>query len=127
MCTQIISLIYGGDFSLFKPKDVKFGHEEYELKILMRQFQYFGPFPAKYEEIADPETVQVILYLMEQIPQHKLTSFHRTTRREVSKEDNDFICKIMKLDPRDRPSAKELLQDEWFSEDMAHQDRASDQ
>ena len=78
----------------------------YELKILMRQFQYFGPFPAKYEEIADEETVAVILYLMDQIPQLKLTHFHRTTEREVSKKDKVFICKIMKMDPRDRPSAK---------------------
>ena len=33
------------------------------------------------------------------------------------KEDRTFICKIMKLDSRDRPTAQELLQDEWFQED----------
>jgi serine/threonine protein kinase len=34
---------------------------------------------------------------------------------EITKEGRDFICRIMKLDPRDRPSARELLQDEWFT------------
>lgn len=34
---------------------------------------------------------------------------------ELSKEDRDFIVKMMKLDPRDRLTAKELLQDEWFT------------
>jgi len=107
--SQLISLIYGGDLNLSRPRDVPFGHEEYELKILMRQTQYLGPFPAKYEEIIDQETVAVILYLGEQIPKSKLTQFHRTTEREVSKEDKEFIGKIMKLDPRDRHSVKELL------------------
>jgi serine/threonine protein kinase len=112
-------LIYGDEFNLFRLRDVHFGHDEYELKILMRQFQYFGPFPAKYEELADEETVAVILYLMEQIPQSELAPFHRTTEREVSPEDKEFIGKILKMDPRDRPSAKELLQDPWFEEDAS--------
>lgn len=64
---QIISLIYGGDFHLFRPLDAHFGDE-----------------------------------------------FRRISQEEIVKEDNDFICKIMKLDPRDRPLAKELLSDEWF-------------
>ena len=33
---------------------------------------------------------------------------------ELSQKDKDFLLGIMKLDPRDRPTAKELLQDEWF-------------
>jgi hypothetical protein len=38
--------------------------------------------------------------------------FHRTTQREVCKKDNQFIGKIMMMDWRDRPTAKELLEDE---------------
>lgn len=34
---------------------------------------------------------------------------------ELSKADRSFLCRIMKLDPRDRPTAKELLMDEWFN------------
>ncbi|KAL9102619.1 MAG: hypothetical protein Q9163_002263 [Psora crenata] len=33
---------------------------------------------------------------------------------ELLKEDRDFIMRMMKLDPRDRPTAKDLLQDGWF-------------
>lgn len=29
---------------------------------------------------------------------------------EIAKEDREFISKLMQLDPRDRPSAKVLLQ-----------------
>jgi serine/threonine protein kinase len=83
----------------------------------MRQFQFFGPFPPKYEEIADEDTVDVIIWLMEQIPRNKMTSFHRISDKEVCKKDNEFIRGIMKLDPRDRPTAGELLEHEWFQED----------
>jgi hypothetical protein len=79
--------------------------------------EFFGPFPAKYAEIADPETVQCILWIMEQIPREKMTEFSRMTLREVSKRDNVFISKMMKLDWRDRPTAAELLGDEWWDDD----------
>jgi hypothetical protein len=54
--SQPISLIYGGDFNLFRPKKVPYGHEEYGQEALKRQFQYFGPFPGKYEQISSSET-----------------------------------------------------------------------
>jgi hypothetical protein len=38
---------------------------------------------------------------------------------ELVKEDRLFFLKFMKLDPRDRPSARELLEDEWFMEESA--------
>ena len=114
---QLISLIYGGNFNLFRPYTVSSGHEEYGLEVLKRQFRYFGPFPAKYEEIASPETIVAILYLMEEIPQSQTTPFHRTTEKEVCKKDKEFTGKIMMLDWRDRPTAGELLENEWFKED----------
>jgi hypothetical protein len=49
---------------------------------------------------------------MQEIPQAKTTSFSRITEREIVKKDKDFIRKIMKLDWRDRPTARELLEDE---------------
>jgi hypothetical protein len=85
--------------------------------VLKRQFRYFGPFPAKYEEISSPETVAAILYLMQEIPKSQTTPFHRTTEKEVCKKDNEFISKILMMDWRDRPTAKELLDDVWFTED----------
>lgn len=93
---------------------MKRGDEEYLLGVVEDQFEYFGPFPAKFAEIADPNTVQSILYIMQNIPKEKTTPFTRTTQREVSKRDNIFVSKMMKLDWRDRPTAKELLEDEWW-------------
>ena len=88
------------------------------MEVLKRQFRYFGPFPPKYEEIASPETVTAILYLMQEIPKSQTTPFHRTTEREVGVKDKEFIGKIMMMDWRDRPTAKELLEDEWFEEEV---------
>ena len=111
---RIISLIYGGNFNLFRPCTVSIGHAEYGLEVLKRQIQYFGPFSARYEDISSPETITAIVYLMYEIPQSWTTPFSRTTEREVCYEDKKFIEKTMMLDWRDRPSAGDLLDDEWF-------------
>lgn len=58
-----------------------------------------------------------ILYLMQEIPQSRTTPFSKTTEREVGKKDKEFIGKIMRMDWRDRPTARELSGDEWFEED----------
>jgi serine/threonine protein kinase len=113
---MLISLIYGGTFNLFRPRTVSYGHEEYGLEVLKRQFQYFGPFPAKYREIGDDMIVQTMLYLMHEIPPEKMTHFYRTTEREVCEKDKEFVGKIMMMDWRDRPTAKQLLEDDWFKD-----------
>lgn len=80
---------------------------------MKEQYRFFGPWPPKIQEIVDEETFTSILYIMSIIPPEKMTHFQE---REVVKKDKDFILKIMKMDCRDRPTAKELLQDEWFRE-----------
>jgi hypothetical protein len=35
--------------------------------------------------------------------------------KELTAEDKAFVLKIMKLDPRDRPSARQLLEDKRFA------------
>jgi hypothetical protein len=87
--------------------------------VVQEQFKYFGPFPASITEIYDTETVQSILMIMEMNPKEKMIYFSRITTREVSKKDNIFISKIMKMDWRDRPTAEELLEDEWWNDDTA--------
>ena len=42
--------------------------------------------------------------------------FQFLTDEEITIEDKKVLLKVMKLDPRDRPTAKELLRDEWFQE-----------
>jgi hypothetical protein len=54
---------------------------------------------------------------MREIPAEKLTPFSHTTEREVIKKDRVFIGKMMKLDWRDRPTAKELLEDDWWNDE----------
>ncbi|KAI0909699.1 STE/STE20 protein kinase [Ustulina deusta] len=112
--TVVISLLYGGDFNIFRPKDVRYGDETYNLEVVKSQFRYFGPFPAKVREIFNDETLTSIVYLMEMVPPETMTPFRFVTEREMAKEDKDFVLKIMQMDWRDRPTAKELLRDEWF-------------
>ena len=49
----------------------------------------------------------------------KRTPFEMASSKETAKEDREFISKLMQLDPRDRPSAKVLLQDPWLAEGTA--------
>jgi serine/threonine protein kinase len=109
----LLTLLYGGNFFLFKP-EVPAEHEDYDLKILQRQCEFFGPFPVTYPEICPREILNFLAYIMQNIPPEKKKPFGRISEKEVSKEDKEFILRIMKLDPRDRPSAAELLQDKWF-------------
>lgn len=51
---------------------------------------------------------------MDSVPPVDVKPFANASKEEISAEDKEFILKIMKLDPRDRPSAKQLLGDEWF-------------
>lgn len=111
---KLISLIYGGDFNIFQPQDASYDDENYRVEIVESQFRFFGPFPAKYQEIASEETLTSVLHLMHLNPPSKMTPFDTVTEREVTKEDKEFILKIMHMDWRDRPTARELLQDEWF-------------
>jgi hypothetical protein len=112
----MIALIYGGDFNLVRQKVVPFGHEEYDLEILKQQFRYFGPFPENIGQAVSEETAAVILYLMREIPFSQVGLFQRITEKEVCKVDKTFISKIMRMDWRERPTAKELLEDDWFLE-----------
>ncbi|KAI0413181.1 STE/STE20 protein kinase [Xylaria grammica] len=112
--TVVISLLYGGDFNILCPKNVRYGDETYNLEIVKSQFRFFGPFPAKAREIFNDETLMSIVYTMEMILQDTMTSFRFVTEREVAKEDKDFVLKIMQMDWRDRPTAEELLRGEWF-------------
>lgn len=58
-----------------------------------------------------------IHYLMQEIPAAHMTPFRRMTEKEICKKDKELIGKIIMMDWRDRPTAKELLEDEWFKGD----------
>jgi hypothetical protein len=84
----------------------------YDTRIVVKQHQWFGPFPLPYKEFTDGETRQVIGGIMPAVLPEKMKPFFYLKEREICDADKAFILKIMKLDPRDRPPASELLQDE---------------
>ncbi|KAK4108298.1 kinase-like protein [Canariomyces notabilis] len=113
----ILSLLYGGNYHLFNPAidGLRPEDDEYELTVLKRMYKFFGPFPRSYEDFHDKETMIFVNYLNNEGPPEK--PFRLVTKREIPPADNVFIRNIMKLDPRDRPTAEQLLQDEWFTEE----------
>ncbi|KAJ5198338.1 kinase-like protein [Penicillium cinerascens] len=112
--STLTSLLYGEGFHVFKP-DVPVDHEDYDLKILMKHHRCFGPFPASYDEIANQQRRAVLIWVTQNCPPDTMRPFHLTTAQEIRNEDKGFVLKVMKLDPRDRPSAQELLEDSWFT------------
>lgn len=90
-------------------------NDDYELTVLHRMYRYFGPFPASYQDIVDENAMAVINYMDSSGPPAK--PYHLVTRREIPPADRDFVLSIMKLDPRDRPTAEQLLNDPWFTEE----------
>lgn len=114
---QILSLLYGGGFHLFNPANegIKSDCDEYELAVLNRMHRYFGPFPDSFQQIADENASTIVEFIHSMGPPTK--PFNLVTRREIPPADRDFVLKIMKLDPGDRPTAEQLLEDEWFTEE----------
>jgi casein kinase II subunit alpha len=85
------------------------------VRILINQANFFGPFPAKFAEIADEERIKIVNGVHEHVRDSEIRKpFRLAADKELTVEDMTFLCKIMKLDPRDRPTARELLEDEWF-------------
>ena len=110
---KLINLLYGRGFTIFDPK-VPVDHDDFYAKILNKHYEIFGPFPSSYQEIADDMRLDLLATIMDQTPPEAFSPFSWTSPAEVSDADKAFILCIMKLDPRDRPTAQELLEDEWF-------------
>ncbi|PKX91950.1 putative serine/threonine protein kinase [Aspergillus novofumigatus IBT 16806] len=108
---MLISLSMGDGFYIFKP-DVPADHDEDDLRILMKSHRCFGPFSESYEEFADQQRLAVLVWVMQNSPPETLRPFHLTTSQEIYQEDK--VLRAMKLDPRDRPSARQLLEDGWL-------------
>jgi casein kinase II subunit alpha len=87
-------------------------------KILAKFHPFFGPYPATYMTLngINPDVLELLTEIHNTFPPEKRKPFQRISRTEISHRDRDFICKIMKMDPRDRPTVQELLEDEWFQE-----------
>ncbi|MCJ1411407.1 hypothetical protein MMC19_005496 [Ptychographa xylographoides] len=113
----LISLIWGENWHIFKPHNVDPTDSAYPIEILRRQDECFGPFPLSYTSLADDERLDTLTSITKSV--EKRTPFEMASSQEIAKEDREFISKLMQLDPRDKPSAKELLQDAWLREGTA--------
>lgn len=114
---KLISLIWGQNWHIFKPSNVDPTDSTYPIEVLRRQDVYFGPFPLSYTSLADDDRLDTLTIITKSV--EKRTPFKMASSREIAEDDRDFITKLMQLNPRDRPSAKELLQDTWFTEGTA--------
>jgi serine/threonine protein kinase len=79
---------------------------------------FFGPIPSSYDDQVEgrPELQQVFLHMFEITPPDQLEQFRRIAKHQISDDDKAFLQKCMKWDWRDRPTVKELLEDEWFKD-----------
>ncbi|PGH26560.1 serine/threonine protein kinase [Polytolypa hystricis UAMH7299] len=109
----LINQIWGLNFHLFEPENTE-GEESYDLQVLMKHHEWFGPFPHTMKEIVDEEAEKIIAYTYRKV--ERVGAFAYRKEREICGADKAFILRVMKLDPTDRKTAAELLNDEWFTE-----------
>lgn len=115
--TRILSLVHGSNYHHFDPgwEGIKPEDQDYEITVLKRMYNSFGPFPPSMADIIDPETFEIIHFVNQQGPPRR--PLERWTIKEIPSADNKFVRRILKLDPRDRPTVEEILEDEWFTEE----------
>ncbi|KAH9907389.1 serine/threonine protein kinase [Xylariomycetidae sp. FL2044] len=113
----ILSLVHGGGYHHFDPgwQGVKSDDPEYNITVLKRMYNSFGPFPREIADLMDDEQFSVVYFISQEAPVRK--PLERWSTKEIPPADNAFIRRVLKLDPRDRPTVEEILQDEWFTEE----------
>ncbi|TEA19414.1 Serine/threonine-protein kinase PAK 5 [Colletotrichum sidae] len=113
----VLSLVHGGGYHHFDPgwEGIRPDDRDYDMTVLKRMYHFLGPFPPSIADIIDPETFEIIHFLNRQGPPQR--PLERWTPDEIPLADGRFIRRILKLDPRDRPTVKEILKDEWFTEE----------
>jgi len=113
---QLISLLIGHDWHIFSP-GLEPDESEYLKKISMKHVQWFGDYPISYEKIANLDALHGMVEILERMPRRNQTPFATVAEKDIKKEDKEFILKIMKMDPSERPTAEQLLKDKWFEEE----------
>lgn len=113
----MLSFVFGGGYYLFNPKIEKVdpGSDAYEFTVFKRIYRFFDPYLQFYEDFKDEDTIAIINFINGLGPPPK--PFYRVGPREVPPADMEFLLKIMKLDPRNRLTAEELLADAWFTKE----------
>jgi serine/threonine protein kinase len=104
--------VHGSNYHHFDPgwEGIRPEDQDYEITVLKRMYHSFGPFPPSIADIIDPETFEIIHFVNQQGP--PLKPLQRWTTKQIPSADNMFIRRILRLDPRDRPTVEEILEDE---------------
>ena len=100
---------------IFVPSGVEPGDERFPFLVLMMQIRYFGPLPKKFFQLLDDEGVEVLRYVSNECG-GDTGLFSKAGPEKISLEDKDFICYLMRPDPRDRPSSNEALTHPWLKD-----------
>ena len=100
----------------FDPPKIEESDETYLAHVIIRQFGFFGPCPEKYAEVASSVMPQVgaIQHAINNSGGHKV--YRNSIARRINEKDLEFLSSFMKIDPRDRPLAIELLQNSWYDD-----------
>lgn len=98
------------------PEDVT-----YPLAVFERMHKFFGPSPDALQRMRPsgpgmPSAIASLAACLDRYGPPK-TPFHLVSERAVPRADNEFLRKIMVLNPAARPTAEQLLDDEWWTEE----------
>lgn len=105
---------------MFKPdsKDATADDEEYLIHVIIRQLAHFGPVPKSYKDLIpreDGDRWSILASATQYIRDNqKQKTFNLIQDDCLTEIDREFLLKVMKLGPRDRSTARQLLQDKWF-------------
>jgi len=98
------------------------GAENYEMSVLLRMHRFFGPFPdPKFPFTSDAHGGQNAFWAVNWVDGWKPPKkpFWNVPAVEIPEPDKEFLLRIMHLDYRERPTAEELLEDDWFHEESS--------
>ena len=100
----------------FNPPNTDEADDTYLSQVLISQFGFFGPAPQKYKEIATPMMAEIDALGQAVVTSGGVHRYQSTLAHYLSAADIQFLLSFMKIDLRDRPSAKDLLESQWFIE-----------
>ncbi|KAL9628931.1 MAG: hypothetical protein Q9204_005568 [Flavoplaca sp. TL-2023a] len=89
-----------------------------EVAVLTKQLSYFGPVPDGLVKLmGDSVWAQGLVMLNNSFGEEQLAQpfYLWTNVTSLDPSDKDFFLRVMKLDPAERPTGEELLEDRWFT------------
>ncbi|KAL9124342.1 MAG: hypothetical protein Q9217_006318 [Psora testacea] len=107
-----ITLITGN--YIFLPQNAPpTGDPRLSMGVLQMQNDYYGPIGSEaFKDLIDDSVRPLLLQFEENYRPFSLAA----ASRNITQKDIDFFDYIMKVDPRQRPTAREALRHPWFNE-----------